>query len=111
MEMEQADHLDRMLKAPTLAAITGDPEFVAMTALANEISSALGGAWTTATDRTRIWLSATSKPVAHEPSLVGRVTRPMLAHKKSLLAGGAALTVTAAVGWAVMHRRHSHAAA
>lgn len=111
MEMEQADHLDRMLKAPTLAAVTGDPEFVAMTALAGEVSSALGGAWTTAADRTRIWLSATSKPIRPErPSLVTRVSQPVLTHRKSMLAGGAALTLSAAVGWAILHR-HRHAAA
>jgi hypothetical protein len=111
-EMEMAEHLDRMLGAPTLATITGDPEFVAMTALAGEVSSALSGTWTSTDERLRIWQNAMTglspAPIPRE-SLVARAGRPVLAHKKSFLAGGAALGLSAMVGWAVIHR-HRHAA-
>jgi hypothetical protein len=99
-EMESAENLMNILETDYASQITGSPEYLAMRALANEISSALEGSWMSAADRTRVWLAANAQTEERDGARFLR-----LPSTRTILTGGAALAVSAFAGYALMHRR------
>ena len=100
-ELDKAEDLDRLLSSDIASAIN-NPEFAAMHSLAGEISGAIGGSWLNPSQRTRLWMAAKQPQLALHRRLIHRPSG------RSMLAGAGALTLSAAVGWAVIHHRRTH---
>jgi hypothetical protein len=100
-ELNSADELMSILENDYASQAPGSAEYLAMRALAGEISSALEGSWMSATDRTRIWLAANAQTTEGEGARFLK-----LPSTRTILTGGAALALSAFAGYALLHRRH-----
>jgi len=99
-ELNSAEEFMSVLENEYAGQVPGSAEYLAMRALAGEISSALEGSWMSAADRTRVWLAANSHADEHEGA--GPFKLPST---RTILTGGAALALSAFAGYALLHRR------
>jgi hypothetical protein len=99
-ELNSAEELMSVLENEYAGQVPGSAEYLAMRALASEISSALEGSWMSAADRTRVWLAANSQ--TEERDGAGLFKLPST---RTILTGGAALALSAFAGYALLHRR------
>ena len=106
-ELESAERLMGVLETEYAGQISGAAEYVAMRALAGELSSALQGSWMSASDRTRVWLAANSQ--ANDAAPDAHLFR--LPSTRTIVTGGAALALSAVAGYAFIHRHRKAVAA
>jgi hypothetical protein len=98
-ELNSAENLMSVLENDYAGQVPGSAEYLAMRALAGEISSALEGSWMSAADRTRVWLAANSQ------NAEGKGRRFLhLPSTRTILTGGAAVALSAVAGYALLHR-------
>jgi hypothetical protein len=106
-EMDSAERLMNVLESEYAGQIAGSAEYVAMRALAGEITGALGGSWMNAADRARVWLAANSLP-EEAPQSAPRLRLPST---RTILTGGVAVALSAAAGYVLLHHRRKVVAA